>query len=156
MRNRFTSCLDVWQKGYTNIRSWQIANISLLKQKEIRSVLSRMHEAGHLELQEVPRSNPPQVQRTYFLWYHEAERASVNLLTDVYKAMSRNIQRTNEERKKRARLLEKSERTDVQENYEEYMSTSEKRELELWKNREGNLLGQLMRLDRIVMILRDF
>ncbi|KAH0610892.1 uncharacterized protein H6S33_011319 [Morchella sextelata] len=134
----------------------QIANIALLKQKEIRATLSGLHEAGHLELQEVPKTATPQVSRMFFLWFYDFERAKNALIGDVYKAMARCIQRTNTERDKRKSLLEKWERTDVQANQEEYLTTGEKRELEIWSTREEKLLAQLMRLDRIVMIMRDF
>lgn len=70
--------------------------------------------------------------------------------------MSRNIQRTMAEKEKRKPLIEKSERTDVKANYEEYMNKNEKQELDIWRSREERLLVQLMRLDRIVMILRDY
>lgn len=143
--------MDGWVGGWL-----QIANTALLKQNQIRAVLSGMQECGHLELQEVPRSIPPQVNRTYFLWYFDESRANALLLSDVYKAMSRNIQRTMAEKEKRKHLIEKSERTDVKANYEEYMSKNEKQELEIWRSREERLLVQLMRLDRIVMILRDY
>jgi DNA-directed RNA polymerase III subunit RPC3 len=99
---------------------------------------------------------PPQSTRCYFLWFFDEKRANSLLLSDVYKAMSRNIQRTMVEKEKRKHLIEKSERSDVKANYEEYMTKNEKRELEIWRSREERLLAQLMRLDRIVMILRDF
>ncbi|KAI5787118.1 RNA polymerase III subunit RPC82-domain-containing protein, partial [Geopyxis carbonaria] len=134
----------------------QIATIALLKQNQIRAILSGLHEAGHLELQEVPKSLPPQVSRTYFLWYFDEDRANSLLLADTYKAMSRNMQRTAVEKQKRKQLIEKSERSDVQANYEEYLSKNEKSELEIWRSREERLMVQLMRLDRVVMILRDF
>ncbi|KAG0130216.1 RNA polymerase III subunit RPC82-domain-containing protein [Tuber indicum] len=134
----------------------QIASIALLKQKEIRSILTGLQESGYLHLQEVPKTSIPQISRTYFLWFHDPDRAIQSLVTDTYKAMSRAIQRTNVERAKRASLLEKWERSDVQANVEEYLTTSEKRELEIWLSREEKLLGQLMRLDRTMMILRDF
>jgi len=70
--------------------------------------------------------------------------------------MSRNIQRTKVEKEKRRHLIEKSERSDVKANYEEYMTKNEKRELDIWRSREERLLAQLMRLDRIVMIMRDY
>ncbi|KAL7267166.1 RNA polymerase III subunit C82 [Rhizina undulata] len=134
----------------------QIANIALLKQKETRATLTSLQESGHLELQEVPKTHPPAVAKTYFLWYHDPERARRILIGDIYKAMSRCIQRTNCEREKRASLLEKWERTDVQANQEEYLSPNEKRELSIWRSREERLLVQLFRLDRMIMILRDF
>jgi len=134
----------------------QIASIALLKQKEIRSILTGLQENGYLHLQEVPKTSIPQISRTYFLWFHDPDRAIQSLVTDTYKAMSRAIQRTNAERAKRSSLLEKWERSDVQANVEEYLTTSEKRELEIWLSREEKLLGQLMRLDRTMMILRDF
>lgn len=92
----------------------------------------------------------------FFLWFYDFERAKNALIGDVYKAMARCIQRTNTERDKRKSLLEKWERTDVQANQEEYLTTGEKRELEIWSTREEKLLAQLMRLDRIVMVMRDF
>ncbi|KAI5852298.1 RNA polymerase III subunit RPC82-domain-containing protein [Tricharina praecox] len=134
----------------------QIANIALLKQNQIRAVLSGLHECGHIELQEVPKSIPPQATRTYFLWFFDEARANALLLSDVYKAMSRNIQRTMAEKEKRKHLIEKSERSDVKANYEEYMSKNEKKELDIWRSREERMLAQLMRLDRIVMIMRDY
>ncbi|KAA8913219.1 RNA polymerase III subunit RPC82-domain-containing protein [Sphaerosporella brunnea] len=134
----------------------QIANIALLKQNQIRAVLSGLHECGHIELQEVPKALPPQATRCYFLWFFDEQRANSLLLSDVYKAMSRNIQRAMVEKEKRKHLIEKSERSDVKANYEEYMTKNEKRELEIWRSREERLLAQLMRLDRIVMILRDY
>lgn len=114
-----------------------------------------MHEAGIVSLQEVPKSNPPQTSRTYFLWYVDEERACSLLLSDVYKAMARNVQRTNVERAKRRLLLEKAERTDVKED-EDLLSKNEKHELELWKAREERMGVGLARLDRVVMVLRDF
>ncbi|RPA99946.1 hypothetical protein L873DRAFT_1843189 [Choiromyces venosus 120613-1] len=134
----------------------QVASIALLKQKEIRSILTGLQENGYLHLQEVPKTSIPQVSRTYFLWFHDSDRAIQSLITDTHKAMSRAIQRTNVERTKRSSLLEKWERTDVQANVEEYLTTSEKRELEIWLSREEKLLCQLMRLDKTMMILRDF
>ncbi|TGZ83086.1 hypothetical protein EX30DRAFT_317054 [Ascodesmis nigricans] len=134
----------------------QLATISLTAQNTVRALVAGMHEAGILLLQEVPKSLPPQVSRTYFLWYVDESRANSLVLSDVYKAMARNMQRTNVERQKRKLLIEKSERTDVQENLEEYLTKSEKEELAIWRTREDKLLVQLMRLDRVVMILRDF
>lgn len=115
-----------------------------------------MHEAGIVGIQEVPKSNPPQTSRTYFLWYVDEDRACSLLLSDVYKAMARNMQRTNVERNKRKQLLDKADRTDVRENPDEYLTKTERHELELWKQREEKLNVALERLDRVAMILRDF
>lgn len=134
----------------------QIATIALLKQKEIRATLSGLHEAGHLALQEVPKTATPQVSRMFFLWFYDADRAAAALIADIYKAMSRCLQRTDTEREKRKSLLEKSERTDVQANMDEYLTKGEKRELDIWIAREEKLWAAVLRLDRMVLIMRDF
>lgn len=92
----------------------------------------------------------------FFLWFYDADRACSALIGDIYKAMSRALQRTATEREKRKSLLEKWERTDVQANMEEYLTKGEKRELEIWGAREEKLLAAVMRLDRMVLVLRDF
>lgn len=92
----------------------------------------------------------------FFLWYYDADRAVAALIGDIYKAMSRALQRAATEREKRRSLLEKWERSDVQANMEEYLTRGEKRELEIWGVREEKLWAAVMRLDRMVLVMRDF
>lgn len=141
---------------HTNRRLYQLAGIALRKSTSIRSTLSSLQEAGHLELQEVPKTADRAASRTIFLWYYDPDRARLNVLHDIYKALSRTLQRIIHERSEVQPLLEKAERTDIVGKEEEYLSKAEVRAIKRFKIIEEKLLGQVGRLDRQVMIFRDF
>ncbi|KAI9750125.1 MAG: RNA polymerase III subunit C82 [Lichina confinis] len=134
----------------------QIANAALIRQKDIRATLTAMHEAGFLELQEVPRDHSYHASRTVFLWFFDPARCGRSVLEGAYKSMARFLQRLAAERKKRRSVLDKSQRTDVVGNEEKYLSPREREVLRDWKVKEEKLLGQIMRLDRMVELFRDF
>ncbi len=134
----------------------QLATLALLKQKDIRAHLTALHEMGLLDLQEVPKRLDRQPSMTFFLWYHKPERAIKTLSADLYKTMSRVYQRLATELDVRKRLIEKSQRTDVRDKEQEYLSKDELRELRRIRMVEEKLLGQVTRLDTLLMILRDF
>ncbi|KAI9787355.1 MAG: RNA polymerase III subunit C82 [Peltula sp. TS41687] len=134
----------------------QISNMALVRQKDIRATLTSMHEAGFLELQEVPRDNVRQTSKTLFLWFFDPDRTRLMVLEDMYKTMARLLQRAKKERTLLRGLLEKAERTDVVGHEEELLSREERRTLLVWRDKEERLLGQLLRLDRMVELFRDF
>ncbi|KAI9670161.1 MAG: RNA polymerase III subunit C82 [Caeruleum heppii] len=134
----------------------QISNLALVKQKEIRSLLTAMHEAGFLQLQEVPRDNSRAPSRTIFLWYYDPETCRQLVLEDLYKTMTRLLQRIGVEKEGLRMLIEKAERTDVRGHEDVYLSLQERDALQRWRETEERLLGQVGRLDRMVGILRDF
>ncbi|KAF8468344.1 RNA polymerase III subunit RPC82-domain-containing protein [Kalaharituber pfeilii] len=134
----------------------QLATIALRKSTSIRSTLSALQEAGHLELQEVPKTADRAASRTIFLWYYDPDRARLNVLHDIYKAMSRTLQRIAHERSEVQPLLEKAERTDILGKEELYLSKAELRTIARFRVIEEKLLAQVGRLDRQVMIFRDY
>lgn len=134
----------------------QISNIALVRQKDIRATLTSMHEAGFLELQEVPRDMNRSASKTIFLWFFDPDRCRQMVIEDVYKTMARLLQRAASEREDLRFLLSKAERTDVVGHEEEYLSREERKALQIWRDKEERLLGQVMRLDRQVELLRDF
>lgn len=134
----------------------QLATIALRKSTSIRSTLSSLQEAGHLELQEVPKTADRAASRTIFLWYFDPDRARLNVLHDLYKALTRTLQRITHERSEVQPLLEKAERTDIAGKEEHYLSKAELRAIARFRVVEEKLLGQVGRLDRQVMIFRDF
>ena len=134
----------------------QISNMALVKQKDIRVTLTAMHEAGYLELQEVPRDNSRNASRTMFLWFFDPERCRRLVVEDIYKTMSRLLQRAASERAEMKYLLSKAERTDVVGHEDRYLQREERRLLKAWRDKEERLLGQIMRLDRQVELFRDF
>ncbi|KAI9662185.1 MAG: RNA polymerase III subunit C82 [Trizodia sp. TS-e1964] len=127
----------------------QILNLSLLKQKDIRSNLTLLHEGGHLELQEVPRDATRQPSRTIYLWYFDPDKCRQLVLEDVFQTMARCLQRAETERNSMRQLLVKAERTDVVGQEDKYLSPQERMQLQKWKEKDEKLLGQMGRLDQL-------
>ena len=134
-----------------------LCTISLIPQKNMRSLLTSMHTAGLLELQEIPRdANNRAPSRTTFLWYFEADRARAKVLDETERAMARLLQRAAVEREGMEGLLAKAERSDVRGREDEFLSKGELQALREWEGKEDRIWGQLGRLDDMVGILRDF
>ena len=133
-----------------------ITNIGLINQKLMRSILTAMHEAGHLELQEIPRDNARQPSRTMFLWYYDPERCRQKILEESYKAMARCLQRARVEKEAVQLTIDKANRTDVVGREDEYLGVDERTALSTWREKEERLLGEFGRLDDLVAVLRDF
>ena len=133
-----------------------ITNIGLINQKLMRSILTAMHEAGHLELQEIPRDNARQPSRTMFLWYYDPERCRQKILEESYKAMARCLQRARVEKEAVQLTIDKANRTDVVGREDEYLGVDERTALSTWREKEERLLGEVGRLDDLVAVLRDF
>ena len=134
----------------------QISNLGLIHQKQMRAALTVMHEAGHLELQEVPRDNNRQPSRTMFLWYFDPERCRQLVLEQTYKTMARCLQRVKVERLAIQTLIDKAERTDVVGKEDQYLSVDERVVLSRWREKEERIIGEVGRLDELVAVLRDF
>lgn len=134
----------------------RLQEISLLPFKDLRQVLASMQAGGFVDLQEVPRDAQRQPSRTIFLWFYDPDRARNSVLEDIYKAMSRCLQRIKVERNRLKEFLEKTERSDVKGNEERYLSEAELITLQQWRAKEALLLGEVARLDDMVAVLRDF
>lgn len=134
----------------------RLQEISLLPFKDLRQVLASMQTGGYVDLQEVPRDAQRQPSRTIFLWFYDPDRVASSVLEDVYKAMSRCLQRLKFERSRLREFLEKTERSDVKGNEEQYLSEGELKMLEQWKAKEALLFGEVSRLDNMVAVFRDY
>ena len=133
-----------------------IGDFGLMNQKIMRSTLNKMHIAGHLELQEVPRDTQRQISKIIHLWHYDQERCSQKVLEETYQTMARFMQRIKVERERAKIVIEKSERSDVKGREDELLTPGERKELDNWKKKEEMLLVQLGRLDDLVAVLRDF
>ena len=133
-----------------------IASFTLMDQKTMRSILTTMHEAGHLDLQEVPRDNARQPARTIFLWFFDPERCRQKVLEETYKTMARCMQRAKTEREAVQSVIDKASRTDVVGKEDELLCLDERTALAAWRAKEERLLGEIGRLDDLVAVLRDF
>lgn len=134
----------------------QVANFSLMRQKDIRSIMTEMHEEGFVEAQEVPKDNSRQPSRTLFLWYFDPNRCRQLLLQRTYKAQARLIQRMQHEKDVVGEVIQKAERLDVVGHEDEYLTQGDKQVLRTWREFEEKLLVQLARQDDLVALLRDF
>ncbi|KAF3941261.1 hypothetical protein ABW19_dt0210288 [Dactylella cylindrospora] len=133
-----------------------LADISLLRQKDIRAHLGALHERGFIHIQEVPKTTERTPSRTFYYFFFDEKMSKIGMLNDFYKAMSRIMQRIDYERGLNSMLLSKAERTDVKGHEEELLTKKELADLDKWKKTEEKLLGQLMRIDRQVMMFRDW
>ncbi|KAK6351123.1 RNA polymerase III subunit C82 [Orbilia javanica] len=133
-----------------------LADTALLRQKDIRAHLGVLHERGFLHIQEVPKTAERLPARTFYFFYFDEKMSKMAMLNDFYKAMSRILQRIDHERSIHSMLLSKADRTDVKGHEEELLTKKELTDLAKWKRSEEKLLGQLMRVDRQVMMFRDW
>lgn len=134
----------------------QVATFSFLRQKDIRSILTEMQEAGFVEAQEVPKDNSRQPSRALYLWYFDPERCKQQLLSNTYKAQARLIQRMQFEQDEVQHSVRKAERLDVVGHEDEILTQQDKQNLRQWREYEEKLLTQLSRQDDLVALMRDF
>lgn len=134
----------------------RLQEISLLPFKDLRQVLASMQTGNFIDLQEVPRDGTRQPSRTIFLWSYDPDRLSSSILEDVYKSMSRCLQRIKFEHFRLKDFLDKADREDIKGREELYLSEAELVTLEQWRAKEALLLGEVDRLDDIVAAFRDY
>ena len=134
----------------------QIAKLGLLREKNVRNILTHLQEAGLLEIQEVPKDTARQPNRTIFLWFYDQDRCRRLILHDTYQAMARMLQRAKFEKGRIKDVLEKAERTDVKGKEDRFLSEDERRALRRWLEVEDILMSHLGRQDDLVALLRDF
>lgn len=134
----------------------QIGVFGLVQQKELRTALTSMQEAGYIEVQEIPKDNSRQPARTIYLWSYNQDHCRDVVLDRTYKTMSRLLQRYDLEKDAVSSVLEKSQRTDVQGHEDEFLSSMEKEALQNWRAKEEKIQRQLSRLDELVLLFKDF
>ena len=144
----------LFDKGKTDEKV--LCSISLLAQKPMRSYLLPLHKAGMIGLQEVPRDNSRNPQRTNFLWFFDPERCKAKILEETYKTMARCLRRVRVEGEKVKGTIEKASRSDVVGREDEFLSVQELEALNVWKEMDARIWGQVFRLDDLVACLRDF
>ena len=133
-----------------------LCSLSLLNQKSMRSYLSTLHKAGMIQLQEIPRDNSRNPQRTLYLWFFDLERCKAKILQETYKTMVRCLQRVRVEGDKVKGTVEKANRSDVIGREEEFLGVQERAALAKWRQVEEKIWGEVGRLDGLVGLLRDF
>ena len=133
-----------------------LCSTSLLAQKTMRSYLLPLHKAGMIGLQEVPRDNSRNPQRTNFLWFFDPKRCKAKVLEETYKAMARYLRRAKVEAESVKSTVEKAGRSDVVGREEEFLSVQELQALNVWKKNDERIWGEVSRLDDLIACLRDY
>jgi DNA-directed RNA polymerase III subunit RPC3 len=118
-------------------------------------LLSRLQLGGILEVVEVAKQSGKDRHNNYNLWSYHESRARAFMLQDLYKTLVKIYQRMDEERNRKQGILAKAQRTDVKKDLRRYLSRDELRQYSEWKALEERLLGQIMRVDKSIMLLRD-
>lgn len=133
-----------------------LCSISLLAQKTMRSYLLPLHKDGMIGLQEVPRDNSRNPQRTNFLWFFDPERCKAKIVEEIYKTMARCLMRVRVEGEKVKGTIEKASRTDVIGREEEFLGVQELEALNVWKEIDEKIWGEIFRLDDMAACLKEF
>lgn len=133
-----------------------LPSAALMKKGDVQSKMLVMQMAGVVDVQEVPKDNNRLANRTMFFWYFDRERTEKQVLDDVYKAMLRCLQTLHVERHKERNILSFVERKDVQGKEEEVMTTEHYNKYNSHLRVQDKLLGEVMRLDELVGVLRDY
>jgi len=133
-----------------------ILKLVLMSKGTMQNTLLRMQVYGFAEIQEVPKDNSRTATRTLFFWYCDMERCLSQLLDNTYKAMLRCLQIRKAHQHKNSDVLTFVERPDVKGREKEALEKKYFNKYEQYRDTEGKLLNQVMRLDDLVAILRDY
>lgn len=142
------------EKGKLDEKTLPLA--SLMKKSDVQGKMLTMQMAGLVDVQEVPKDNSRLANRTMFFWYFDGARTQAQLLDDVYKAMLRCLQTLDKERHRERQILTFVERKDVKGKEKEVMTTEHYNKYNRHLEEQQKLLGQLMRLDDMVAVFRDY
>jgi DNA-directed RNA polymerase III subunit RPC3 len=127
-----------------------LAQMGILKPKEIRALTNILLKSGLIDTQEVPRDANRTTNRILWLYAYNPRRARMQLLDEGYLAMRNLLRRAKLERAKFDSVLRKVERADVE---EERLNESDKKQVADFKLREERLLAMLWRIDDLVACL---
>lgn len=133
-----------------------LPSAALMKKGDVQGKMLAMQMAGLVDVQEVPRDNSRLANRTLFFWFFDKERSQTQALDDIYKAMVRCLQTLQVERHKERNILSFVERKDVQGKEEEVMTAEHYNKYNMHLEVQSKLLGQVMKLDELVAVLRDY
>jgi len=133
-----------------------LPSAALMKKSDVQGKMLAMQMAGLVDVQEVPKDNSRLANRTMFFWFFDGERTQSQLLDDVYKAMLRCLQKLQVERHRDRNVLSFVERKDVKGKEEEVMSAEHYNTYNRHLEEQDKLIAQVMRLDDMVGVFRDY
>lgn len=133
-----------------------LPNVSLMRKPELQQKMLEMQTAGFVHVQEVPRDVKADVKKSFFLWYCDVDRSLDRLLDTSYKSMIHCLQVLDMLREKEKDVLATTKRTDVRGREKDTMRKEYYERYSRFLENERQLFSQVMRIDDIVSVLRDF
>ena len=140
--------------GHQELR--HLAVRAMVTEDQARQACTELQQAGWIDVVELPRTARREVTKSLWLWSFDVLKARSKCLADCYFAMSRLSLRLQRERQVIERVIDKSERTDVQGNEDKFLSHGEKEALAKFERQTDKITKQLIRMDEVVAIMRDF
>ncbi|TDZ34736.1 DNA-directed RNA polymerase III subunit RPC3 [Colletotrichum spinosum] len=133
-----------------------LPSTALMKKQDIQGKMLAMQMAGVVDVQEVPKDASRTATRTMFFWFFDVERTESQLVDDYYKAMLRCLQNLDVHRYRERNILSFVERHDVKGKEEEVMTAEHYNKYNDYLELQSKLLGQVMRLDDLISVFRDY
>ncbi|KAL2167970.1 hypothetical protein VTG60DRAFT_609 [Thermothelomyces hinnuleus] len=133
-----------------------LPNVALMRKPELQQKMLEMQTAGFVSVQEVPRDVKADVKKSFFLWYCDVDRSLKRLLDTSYRTMVNCLQVLEALRQKERDVLETTKRTDVRGREKDIMRKSYYERYSRFLDCERKLFAQVMRIDDLVSVLRDF
>lgn len=133
-----------------------LPNVALMRKPELQQKMLEMQTAGFVHVQEVPRDLKADVKKSFFLWFCDVDRSLNRLLDTSYKTMVHCIQVLGALRQKERDVLMTTKRTDVRGKEKDTMRKEYYERYARFLECERKLFAQVMRLDDVVSVLRDF
>ncbi|TXT13111.1 hypothetical protein VHUM_01512 [Vanrija humicola] len=136
-----------------------VRDCAMIPLREARHILSELQKLSLIEIQEVPKTAAKGRNMfpgsDYHLWGIDLRKAYGFLLSGVYKTLANIVQRRSRETEKRAALLAKLDRPDLQGAIEQYLNAKDQTDLAELNNATTMLSLAETRTDLVVMMLRD-
>ncbi|KAK0723207.1 DNA-directed RNA polymerase III subunit RPC3 [Lasiosphaeria miniovina] len=133
-----------------------LPTVALMKKPEVQQKMLEMQNAGFVHVQEVPRDTKADVKKSFFLWFSDVDKSLARLLDTSYKTTVRCIQVLEVLRQREKDVLELTKRTDVRGRERDVMRKEYFDRYSRFLENERKLFAQVMRLDDLVAVLRDF
>jgi DNA-directed RNA polymerase III subunit RPC3 len=129
---------------------------TFLPKPQVEKTMAELLQAGFADVQEVPKDNSRNIDRSFCLWYCDKERISRLLPERLCEIMVRCFQVRDVEKAKVRDILDFVQRSDVKGRVEEVLDETYYRRYHAYQDKETRLLGSISRLDEIVACLRDY
>jgi DNA-directed RNA polymerase III subunit RPC3 len=140
--------------GHQELRA--LAAKAMVTEDQARTACQHLQSAGWIEVVELPRTARREVTKSMWLWSYDVLKARQRVLSDCYFTMARLSVRLSHDRQTIEQVINKAERSDVQGNEDKYLTDKEKEAIAKLDKTTHAVVRQMIRMDEIVALMRDF